>query len=149
MENASKALLIAASVLIAIVLIAVGIKILGSAQGVTNSVDTVSQSLEVSIFNAQFTKYEGRINIAEVKQLLNTIILNNERQNANAIKIDIADNNRGSGDVWDTTDERDLENLRKWMSLYCNYEYYVYFDVEFNYDSNGRVEEVDILGEDI
>ncbi len=71
MENATKALLIAASVLIVIVLIAVGIKILGSTQGVTNSVDEVSNAMEISVFNSQFIDYEGTQTGAQVKALLN------------------------------------------------------------------------------
>lgn len=73
MENATKALLIAGAVLIAIVLIAVGIKILGSTQGVTNSVDGVSDAMSKSVFNSQFTDYEGTQSGAEVKALLNKV----------------------------------------------------------------------------
>ena len=73
MENATKALLIAASVLIVIVLIAMGIKILGSTQGVTNSVDGVSDAMSKSVFNSQFTDYEGTQSGAEVKALLNKV----------------------------------------------------------------------------
>lgn len=73
MENATKALLIAASVLIVIVLIAVGIKILGSTQGVTNDVGKVSEATQMSIHNSQFTDYEGTQSGAEVKALLNKV----------------------------------------------------------------------------
>lgn len=71
MENATKALLIAASVLIVIVLIAVGIKILSSTQGVTNQVDEVSGIMSQSVFNSRFTDYEGNQTGAQVKALLN------------------------------------------------------------------------------
>lgn len=71
MENATKALLIAASVLIVIVLIAVGIKLLGSTQGVTNEVGKVSDAMGRSVFNSQFIDYEGNQSGAQVKALLN------------------------------------------------------------------------------
>jgi len=71
MENATKALLIAASVLIVIVLIAVGIKLLSSTQGVTNEVGELSGAMAQSVFNSQFTDYEGPQTGAEVKVLLN------------------------------------------------------------------------------
>lgn len=71
MENATKALIIAASILIVIVLIAVGIKILGSTQGVTNEVGKVSDAMGQSIFNSQFTDYTGRQPAAQVKTLIN------------------------------------------------------------------------------
>lgn len=57
MENSTKALLIAASILIVIVLIGVSIKISGSASGVTNQVDTVTDSMEKSVFNSQFSSF--------------------------------------------------------------------------------------------
>ena len=73
MENATKALLIAAAVLIVIVLIAVGIRILSSTQGVTNEVDKVSDAMGKSVFNSQFTDYEGTQTGAQVKALLNKV----------------------------------------------------------------------------
>ena len=57
MENSSKALLIAASVLIVIVLISVGIKLLSSTSGVAEEVDSVSGSMAISVFNSQFTTF--------------------------------------------------------------------------------------------
>lgn len=86
MENASKALLIAGSVLIAIVLIAVGIKILSSTKGVTQQVDTVSNNLEVSIFNSQFLQYEGEQRGSQVKALLRLVTQNNAK-NSNQIDV--------------------------------------------------------------
>ena len=79
MENASKALLIAASVLIAIALIAIGIRILSATSGVTTQVDRVSSTLEASIFNSQFTKYEGNQKGSDVKALLRLVINSNTR----------------------------------------------------------------------
>ena len=60
MDNASKALIIAGSVLIAVLIVSLGIVIFSSAAGVAeqgaNSVNTAS----VSSFNGQFEKYFGR-----------------------------------------------------------------------------------------
>ncbi len=77
MENATKALLIAGSVLIAIVLIAVGIKILSSTSGVTKEVDNLSSTMEASIFNSRFTQYEGTQKGSSVKALIRLIEQNN------------------------------------------------------------------------
>lgn len=71
MENATKALLIAGSVLIAIVLIAVGIKILSSTSGTVKQVETVSTAMEKSIFNSQYTQFEGAQKGTAVKKLIN------------------------------------------------------------------------------
>lgn len=87
MENATKALLIAGSVLIAIVLIAVGLKILGSTKGVTDQVDDVSSIMETSIFNSQYTQYEGTQKGTVVKDLLSKVITFNGSSNNRKIKI--------------------------------------------------------------
>ena len=57
MENASKALLIAGSVLIAILLVAMGVKTINSTSDMTEHVDTVSKSTAASSFNSQFLPY--------------------------------------------------------------------------------------------
>ena len=77
MENASKALLISASVLIAIILIAVGIRILGTIRPTVDQVGKVSSSLEISIFNSQFTKYEGMQKGSAVRNLIRLVQQNN------------------------------------------------------------------------
>lgn len=78
MENATKALLIAASVLIVIILIAVSIKILGSTRNVPESVNTVSSDIGASMFNSQFENYFGlNVSGSQVKTLLSKITTNN------------------------------------------------------------------------
>lgn len=71
MENATKALLIAAAVLIAIVLIAVGIRILSSTSGTVDQVESLSTTMETSIFNSQYTQYDGKQTGTAVKKLIN------------------------------------------------------------------------------
>ena len=57
MENASKALIIAGAILLAILIISLGIMIYNQAAGVANG-DAINQ-VDISSFNAQFTQYEG------------------------------------------------------------------------------------------
>ena len=79
MENATKALLIAAAVLIAIILIAMGIKLLSSTQGAMNQSGEVASDLEASIFNSKFEAYEGKaVRGSQVKQLARKVIQFNE-----------------------------------------------------------------------
>lgn len=54
MENASKALLIAGSILIVIVLIAVGMRVLNSTAGVTESSQKTMDATTITNFNMQF-----------------------------------------------------------------------------------------------
>ena len=78
MENASKALLIAGSILIAIILIAVGMKVINSTSGMTNSVDSTMQSTEIANFNNKFISYVGQSkSAAQVRSLLNIVISSN------------------------------------------------------------------------
>lgn len=89
MENATKALLIAASVLIAIILIAVGIKILGTIKPTVDQVGKVSTTLEVSVYNSQFTQYEGNQKGSAVRGLIRLIQQHNLNDNSSEPKIGI------------------------------------------------------------
>lgn len=70
MENATKALLVAGAILIAIVLISVGIKILSSTSGISNEVDDVSTAVQISTHNSQFTDYIGKQTGTQLKAVL-------------------------------------------------------------------------------
>ena len=76
MENASKALIIAGAILLAILLISLGIMIFNQAQ---DTVDNSGMSqAEITAFNNKFLKYEGDNKTAsEVKNLVNEAMVNN------------------------------------------------------------------------
>ena len=74
MENASKALIIAASVLVAILIVAMGVRIFNQAQ---NSADTTSlDATEINIFNSKFERYSGNQIGSQVKSLISFAISN-------------------------------------------------------------------------
>ena len=76
MENATKALLIAAAVLIAILIISLGIVIYNQASETVSSVNMSGQ--EIQAFNDQFLKYDGTGKRGtEVNALLKTALNNN------------------------------------------------------------------------
>lgn len=78
MENASKALLIAGSVLIVILLIALGMRIFNAGSSATAEAGTTMKTTEVATFNNKFTPYIGNNkSVAQVKALANIIIANN------------------------------------------------------------------------
>lgn len=78
MENASKALLIAASVLIAVVLIAFGMRIFNTTTGTSDELEGTMNTTEVAMFNNKFIPYIKTNNSkAQILTLLNTIIVNN------------------------------------------------------------------------
>lgn len=74
MENASKALIMAGAILIAILLISAGLIILNSTKGVQEQSSRASKTMEVGVFNSQFTKYCGdRVLGSKVKDLYNFV----------------------------------------------------------------------------
>lgn len=88
MENASKALLIAGAILIAIVLITFGVMVLGQGSSVIK--DASMSDTEVATFNAKFTSFEGtKVRGSKVNTLLNTVIQHNMGQDDNNKKITI------------------------------------------------------------
>lgn len=133
MENATKALLIAGSVLIAIVLIAVGLKILNSTSGVTKQVDDLSTTMEKSMFNSQYTKYEGQRKGTEVKSLLNLIYQNNKNSN-NKIKVAITD---GDGGISATPGTDQYES--NWAQIYNIVKVNATYDIEISLSDTGYV----------
>ena len=95
MENASKALIIAGAILLAILIISLGIMIYNQAAGVVNN-NSMSE-VEISSFNQKFTQYEGtNIRGAQVNALLNQIIQNNvnyTEDKSKQVKIKVSSNN--------------------------------------------------------
>ena len=94
MENASKALIIAGAILLAILLISLGIMIFTQAQ------DTVTNSgmseAEVQSFNSKFTKYEGKIKGTMVKSLVQEVLSNNGNENNTERKVKMKGTDIGS-----------------------------------------------------
>ncbi len=74
MENASKALIMAGAILIAILLISAGLIVLNSTKGVTEQSGKAAKAVEIETFNSQFTKYCGdRVLGSKVKDLINFV----------------------------------------------------------------------------
>ena len=88
MENATKALIMAGAILVAILLISTGIIILRSTKGVEEQVGTVSDSMAASVFNAQFTQYIGNnIPAVQVKSLVSMVKVNNTKDPSHPVSI--------------------------------------------------------------
>ena len=77
MENASKALLVAAAVLIAIFLISLAIMIVNSNSGITDQANSTLASAEVSSFNNQFSLYFSNSTSGTAAKSLTSAILQN------------------------------------------------------------------------
>ena len=79
MENASKALLIAGSVLIVILIIGVGMLVYSSMKRTIDEGIRQMSNQEKDMFNQQFMQYEGRKNGSNVKALQSKVNNNNSQ----------------------------------------------------------------------
>lgn len=90
MENATKALLIAAAVLVAIIIISLGVSIVTSARDQINQSSNALDSAEVEAFNSKFKTYEGAsVSGTKVRSLANAVIQSNQSQEDDSRKIEI------------------------------------------------------------
>ena len=120
MENASKALIIAGAILLAILIISLGIMIYNQAAGVVNN-NSMSE-VEIQEFNQKFTQYEGtRVRGATVNSMLQSVLANNTSQDDNQRKISV----NGSAGITmgenDTTLPQTRANTGAIYSVTCNY----------------------------
>ena len=88
MENASKALIIAGAVLIALLVIATATKVFYSTAGSADQLEGTMLSTEATTFNNQFLSYVGNNKSkAEVIALLNKVIVNNSKDPYHTVAI--------------------------------------------------------------
>ena len=92
MENATKALLIAAAVLVAILIISLGLVVYNMAAETVNNSANLSQQ-EIQTFNEQFTQYQGdNVRGSNVNALLKTALNNNitkAQEGKNAMVVEV------------------------------------------------------------
>ncbi len=121
MENASKALIIAGAILLAILLISLGIMIFSQAQDTVNN--SGMSKAEIETFNSQFLKYEGDRKGSVVKTMVSEAIASNaddnHKNNSATVKVNGSDSITTSG--IDTTKT---------------------YKVEMEYGTNGRINNI-------
>ena len=89
MENASKALIIAGAILIAILLISIGIILINSGRDVTSTGTAGMNSQKIQTFNSQFTAYEGKRKWSEIKSRYNTVNASNATDSEHQVEITV------------------------------------------------------------
>lgn len=82
MENASKALLIAAAVLIVILLIAFGMSVFNSTGDTSGQAEDLSKSQQMQTFNAQFSGYLGSTRSGTMLRNLLVVVNNSNGRNS-------------------------------------------------------------------
>ena len=107
MENASKALLMAAGVLIGILILTLMVTLFLSAREVSSRHDQVKKTEEIEQFNANFTKYVGKdITIHQVITIQNFAkIENNKIKNVILLK-------KGDFSIDTNQIEKDIEKIQ-------------------------------------
>ena len=87
MENASKALIIAGAILLAILLISLGIMIYTQAQNTVQN--SGMNQAAVTSFNNQFIKYEGKIKGTMVKSMIQEVLAVNADSSTNEYSVTV------------------------------------------------------------
>lgn len=129
MENATKALLIAAAILIAIVLVSIGVFVLRQGQDAMSAADM--SEAQILAFNANFKTYEGIQRGSQVKALLQRISNSNNKGDAStAIKVTIT----GVSDV-SLTASNDASAIKNAAGKISTAAYY-----KVNFDENNNTQ---------
>lgn len=110
MENASKALIIAGAILLAILIIALGVFIFNKAKSSATNMDDLSNQ-QVQAHNSTFQNYEGTINGTGAKDLIDAI-RNNNQQMPDLGDIEIQSGKAGTVTVSNTKATADLTKLK-------------------------------------
>lgn len=87
MENASKALIIAGAILIAILLISVGMILINSGRNVVDQGDAGMQSQQIQTFNSNFTQFEGTRKGSVVREIVSKVNASNATDDAHQVTL--------------------------------------------------------------
>lgn len=147
MENASKALIIAGSVLLAIMLVAMGVTIFTRAR---NSADSTSlDATEISMFNQKFERFDGKRSGSNIKSLCSFAISNASTNKDDSSKLPTIYYKKGTSDekkaIGGTTATKkiqtyidDISNIR--TNIYTTTDY----NVSISYGTSGLIETIEI-----
>lgn len=92
MENATKALLIAAAVLVAIIIISLGVYVVSLAQNQMKGAESGLNDVEIQSFNSTYKSYEGTsVSGTKVKALVDAVYNHNLTESDESRKIQLVD----------------------------------------------------------
>lgn len=147
MENASKSLLIAGSILVCILFVAVGMFIYNtSGSSIQSSVSTLSTS-EIEAYNVKYTMYEGEQTGANVKSLVGVLISNastNEDENTRIPGLYLESSNEKLMDSGLPENGEISSYLNALQEIRQNLESKHKYWVEVNYQKNGLIDYINI-----
>lgn len=138
MENASKALIIAGAILLAIAIIGVGMAVFNNASDSVSGTDMASE--EVTAYNSEFDSYLGTTRGSRVKTLINTVKQHNLTATDDSEKVQVL-TSAGESEV--SVDDVDVEGAASTSGLQetsNNIQSGKTYDVSFGYDpSSGKI----------
>ena len=132
MENASKALIIAGAILLAIAIIGVGMAVFNNASDSVSGTDMASE--EVTAYNSEFDSYLGTTRGSRVKTLINTVKQHNLTATDDSEKVQVL-TSAGESEV--SVDDVDVEGAASTSGLQetsKNIQSGKTYDVSFGYD---------------
>ena len=133
MENATKALLIAAAVLVAILIISLGIGIFNMASEQVNNAGDLSE-YEIQQFNEKFTQYEGTsVSASDVNAMIKAVFNHNLAQDDSRKRVAIYLDNTmimGSLTSFDGSESPANVPAGKRYKVYAGYNNYRYNDTD-------------------
>lgn len=142
MDNASKALIIAGAILIAVMLVSLGVMLYNTAAGVAEGTIGTVEALGVEGFNAQFNQYMGERQRASVAQgLIDKVIANNANGDT-TISVTLVKGGALSKGATKTSTEAGLTAMRNLITT-KNTVYKIEVD---DYDTSGTINSLKITG---
>lgn len=136
MENASKALIIAGAILLAILIISLGILIFNQAQDTVGSVNMDEQ--EIMAFNNKFTQYEGEmVRGSQVNALAQAVLANNQSAKNNG-------DTDTKGIIMNILDEKPAIKADGTSVSFTRVPTGTYYKVDFKYQ-NSLVHEITVM----
>lgn len=144
MENASKALLIAAAVLIVILLIAFGMRILNSAGDTAGQAGEIGASTSMQTFNAQFSAYTGRVTSSGLRNLISLVNSSNSQNPSHMVQMRMGFTVSGKTYVTGaaTSAITSAVTTKPTLSAGANIDEVSTYKISFNYDATGYIIEV-------
>lgn len=142
MDNASKALIIAGAILIAVMLVSLGVMLYNTAAGVAESTTGTVESLGIEGYNAQFNQYMGKRQRAAVAQgLIDKVVTNNANADT-TIKVELKAGGGLTESVGETSDSATLTTMRNKITSKNTV-----YQIEIGgYDTSGTINSIIITG---
>ena len=140
MENASKALIIAGAILLAILLIGLGVFIFNNAKGAIS--DTGLDEQKIASVNSKFEAYEGTVTGAKARDLVDLVRTNNKTYDVSESRNIILSVTAGTFNNANITTDADFSSAK--VALKSGTQYTVTISYKASGSTKGLVDKITI-----